>query len=387
VDNIIALRQERAAKIDRMQVIHDKAERENRDLNAAESREFDRIDAEMRRLTNLIDRTESMRDPSGGLRGDGLAGAQRASGADEFATMFADQFRAIGTGSAGAPTQLDYQGLWDRLAPHSVALQTGPTVVETDRTTISLPHLLSDMASGWVAESAAITAADPTLENIQVTPSKAAALTVVSRELADDSDPAILEIVSNKLMRSIGLTVDLGFFEGTGASNQPRGLKNTSGITNDVTTMTTNGSAFASLDPLLTAIGTLEQKNVDMSKVAIVMHGRSHAELLKLKDSQNRPLSVNILDGGKGYQSSVDGIPIYISNQISTTETQGSSNVASSVYVFDASQVLFVRAHSMRVEMSYDAFFGNDQVAIRAISRVGVAVPNPLAVYRLAGVL
>jgi HK97 family phage major capsid protein len=392
LSDVIEMRQERALKIAAARALHDKAAKANRDFTGPESREYDKMMAEIRTISARVDREESLNGftpNSGAARGlSGGGGSERGSHRlDEFAVRFADQFRAVGTGSAGAPTQLDYQGLFDRLAPHSVALQTGPTVVETDRTTISIPHLLSDMASGWFAENASITATDPTLENIQVTPTKAGAITVASRELADDSDPAILQIVADKLMRSVGLTIDLGFFEGSGSSSQPRGLKNTAGITNDTTTMTTNGTAFTNLDPLLTAIGTLEQKNVDMSKVAIVMHGRSHAELLKLKDSQNRYLSVNVLDGAKGYQSAVDGIPIYICNQLSTTETQGSSSLASSAYVFDASQVLFVRAHAMRVEMSYDAFFGNDQVAIRAVARVGVAVPNPLAVYRLAGIL
>jgi HK97 family phage major capsid protein len=386
-DNLIALKQERSGVIDKMRAIHDKAVAENRDLTARESRDFDRSEAEAKRLSDLIQREDRLRDVH--LRvvdGRDLA-ETRAGRGDEFAVKFADQFRAIGTGTTGAPTQLDYQGLWDRLAPQSVALQTGPTIVESERTTISLPHLTADMSSAWLAENGSISAADPTLETIQVTPSKAAALTVVSRELADDSDPAILQIVADKLTRSVGLTIDLGFFEGSGASNMPRGLKNTSGITNDTTTMTANGSTFSNLDPILTAIGVLEQKNVNMDKVAIVMHGRSYAELLKLKDSQNRYLSVNVLDGTQGYQRSIDGIPLYVSNQLSITETQGTSSAASSVYVYDASQVLFVRSHALRVEMSYDAFFGNDQVAVRAIARVGVSVPNPLAVYRLAGVL
>jgi len=237
-----------------------------------------------------------------------------------------------------------------------------------------------------VAENGTINESDPTGEQISVTPTKIAALTKFSRESAMDSNPAIADMVGKNLSRSIALGIDLGFFEGTGASNQPTGLKNTANITTDSTTTGTNGSAPTNLDFILKALGTLSQQNANMDRAVIVMHSRTWAELTQLKDSQNRYL-LNAVQTGGAPARSIDGVPVFLSNQLSTTETQGTGTTCSSVYAYDASQIIVVKAHDMRLEASQDAYFSTDEIGIRCIARVGFAVPNPKAVVRVSGVL
>jgi HK97 family phage major capsid protein len=400
VDNIIALKQERTAKIAEMQAIHDKAEAESRDLNAAESRKFDRIDAEVRRISANVDRQESLRNLSqpGGrseMRGSGLAGgSHRFGGASdrevrdlEFNTMLAGELRdlASGTTGFGGMFPIDYQPyVWDRLAPHAVALKTNPTVITTDKHSITLPALTADAAAAWVAENGAISETDPTAQTITVTPTKVAALTKFSREAADDSNPEVAALVMQNLARSIGLAIDLGFYYGSGSSNQPTGLASTAGITTQF--MGTNGAAPTNLDFLLTALSTLEQNNADMSKAVIVLHARTMNELFQLKDTQNRYLLESVSAGGQTVRS-IEGVPIFTSNQFPLNETRGTGTTCSSAFAYDASQCLFVKAHDVRLEATKDAYFSNDQIGIRCIGRVGIAVPNPLAVVRVAGIL
>jgi HK97 family phage major capsid protein len=52
-----------------------------------------------------------------------------------------------------------------------------------------VPVVVADPAAAWVSEGAEITPADPTLQELLITPSKVAGLSVISREMADDSDP------------------------------------------------------------------------------------------------------------------------------------------------------------------------------------------------------
>lgn len=383
----IKIKQERAAALKRAEELHKTAATEKRDLTAAERRDFERALAEAQQCAGQLERDAEIRAALGhaGRGGDGMA----TGGTDgEMRAWFANEFRDMASGSfGGALVPLDYQSkIWDRLVPMAVALKTGPTIISTDRKTISLPALTADAASGWVAEAGTISETDPTGQTITVTPQKVAALSKVSREFADDSNPGVVDMLLANLQRSIALSVDLGFFQGTGTSNQPTGLANTAGITVDSTTMGANGSAPTNLDFILSNLGVLNGANVDMSKVVIVMHSRTWTELTKLKDSQNRYL-LNAVQNGNAPAYSIDGVPVFISNQLSTTETQGTSNAASSVYLYDASQVIVVRRETMRLETTKDAFFSTDQIGVRAISRVGFAVPNPASVVRIKGVL
>jgi HK97 family phage major capsid protein len=389
-DKTKTLKAERARVINELRTIVEAAEAGNggrgRPLTRDERSKLDTFNGEIESLTEKIESREVIaRSVLAQERATGMLGDGRDA---EFRAWFANELRDFSTsGFGGALVPLDYQEVvWDRLRPASVFFQTNPTVINTERHQISLPSLTADSAASWVAEAGAIGETDPTGVTITVTPSKVAALTKFSRESADDSNPGVTEVIMRNLMQSIGLAVDKAAFEGTGASNQPTGLKNTSGIVLDNTTMTTNGSTFASLDPILSALSTLEGNNADMSKAVIVMHSRSWGELLKIKATTGQYLLESV-QAGNAAARSIDGVPVFVSNQLSTTETQGSSNTASSVYVFDASQVIAVRREGLRLEATKDAFFSNDQIGLRGIARIGFAVPNPLAVVRLAGVL
>jgi HK97 family phage major capsid protein len=385
--NHIEIKQKRAAALKRADELHKTAAAETRDLTAAERRDFDRALAEAQQCAGQLERDAEIRAALGhaGRGGDGMASGD--TGDAEMRAWFANEFRDMASGSSfgGGLVPLDYQSrIWDRLVPMAVALKTGPTIIETNSKTISLPHLTADAAAAWTGEAGTISETDPTGETRTVTPQKIAALTKVSREFADDSNPKVVDLLLQNLQRSIALGVDLAFYNGTGSSNQPTGLKNTSGITTQ--SMGANGAAPTNLDFLLTAITSVYANNGDSSSTVIVMNAHVWGELLALKDSQNRYL-LSSVQNGDAPQHAIDGVPVYVTNQLPQTETQGTSNVASSVYVYDAKQVIVVRRQDMRLETTNDAFFTTDQIGIRAISRVAFDVPNPLAVVRIAGVL
>jgi HK97 family phage major capsid protein len=396
LSDIIALRQERSQKIAAARAIHDKATSENRDFTAAESKAYDRALAEVRTLAARVEREEGLSDlgPSRGtargLSGRALPDTDNRGGVTdlEFHTALAGELRDLATGTSGFggifPT--DYQPyVFDRLAPHATFLTTNPTVVVTEKHSITLPAYTADAAAAWVAEAGAISETDPAAQTLTITPTKVAALTKISRESADDSNPALAELVMNNIARSVGLAIDLAGYWGTGASNQPTGIGNTAGITTQF--MGTNGAAPTNLDFLLTALATLESANADMSKVVLAMHPRTVNELFALKDSQNRYLMQSVSSGGSVARS-VDGIPIVTSTQFPTNEVRGTSGaVCSSVLAYDPSQVVFVKAHDVRLEATNSAYFANDQIGLRCIARVGIGIPNPAAVVRVAGIL
>jgi HK97 family phage major capsid protein len=310
----------------------------------------------------------------------------------EDATMgrwLATQVRALtesaGAGSFVVPDQF-LTRVWDRLAATAVALRSGMTVLETTSDTLHIPRLTADVAAAWTSEGGVISASDPTMSEIIATPRKLAAITVVSNELIDDSNPGILEIVQTNLVRALALKLDLAAYEGTGTAPEPRGLKNVAGIGS--VSLGANGATPTNLDPFADAIGVLAQANADAT--AVVMHPRSWQTLLKLKEQtagNNKPLLQESAGAGtSGVQRTLYGVPVYLTSQLSIAETQGTSTDCSSIYAYQADQAIIVRRADIRVEVDRSRLFNSDQSEIRAIGRFDLAIPNPTGIVRILGV-
>src|SRR5688500_10314757 len=70
----------------------------------------------------------------------------------------------------------------------SVAIQVS-TLVNTPSHTFRIPVVADDPNAAWTAEGAEIAPSDAVLDEEEVTPAKLAALSIISRELAEDSSP------------------------------------------------------------------------------------------------------------------------------------------------------------------------------------------------------
>ena len=104
----------------------------------------------------------------------------------------------------------------------SVAMQVA-TVVTTGSASYRIPMITADSTAGWFAEGAEITPSDATTNEIDVVPSKVAGLSIISRELANDSSPLAAQVVGQSLARDIARRIDAAFFANT-TSNGPSGL-------------------------------------------------------------------------------------------------------------------------------------------------------------------
>ena len=115
------------------------------------------------------------------------------------------------------------------LIEQSVAAQVS-TVVETGSHDFRVPVVSADPTAAWTAEGAEITASDPTITEVLVTPKKLAGLTVVSNELASDSSPAALQVVGDGLVRDLRRKIDAAYFAAATPTNGPAGVGTLSGV-------------------------------------------------------------------------------------------------------------------------------------------------------------
>ncbi len=75
-----------------------------------------------------------------------------------------------------------------------------------------------------------------------------------------------------------------------------------------------------------------------------------------------------------------------MSGQLSVTETQWTATNASSVYVYNANEVVYVRRKEIELELDRSRLFNSDQAELRARLRGDLLVPNPSAVVRVLGI-
>jgi HK97 family phage major capsid protein len=368
-----------------MTALSEVAVAERRDLTAAEVEEYGELEA---RYDGLKEEVERIDPPLTRALSTGLVPAPDYRAGEWLASELRVLSGGSGLGAAITPSQPATFAL-DHLAAQSVGLKSGFTVLSTDRDSLLIPHTLSDSTSSWTAEGAPINAADVNANTITATPKKLATYEIVSNEVINDAQPDVLAVVESRLLRGMANTLDLGFYEGSGASNQPSGLKTVLTAGQQVS-MGTNGAAPTNLDPWATAIAQLESSNANAN--AIVMHPRTWGELLKLKTdtaaSRNQPLLTEFAGSPTGgVTRALYGIPVYLSSQISTTETQGTGTTCSSSYVYEADRIYAVRRQDVTLEVDRSVLFASDQTAIRAISRWDIVVPDIAAGVRIVGIL
>lgn len=231
------------------------------------------------------------------------------------------------------------------------------TRISTQAHEFHVPIVSEDASAAWVAEGAAITPDEPVLDELVVTPAKVAALTVVSSELANDSNPSAQAMVGASLARSLAQQVDAAFF-GNLSSPAPAGLGSLT------LTPVDPGATWSSLDPIAEAISKIEEKGG--TATAICTTPAVALALSKLKDETGSLRPLLGVDATNGTARQALGLPIVVSPKVAAGVT----------WVLDASAVLSVIRADVTLATSIDAYFGSDSIGIRATCRVGFGFPN-----------
>lgn len=231
--------------------------------------------------------------------------------------------------------------------------------------TYRIPIVAVDPVAQWVAEGAEITPSDPTLQELIVTPSKVAGLTIVSTEMANDSDPAIATVIGDGLARDIASRIDQAAFAGL-AAPAAQGLTTLSGVQSYV-----NASAFGNLDFAAQAQSKLEQ--VGATCTAFVTSPATALALatVKIGTGYNSPLLGS--DPTAATSRSILGVPLYVSRFVA----------ADTLWAIDGSRVWAVMREDATIEADRSVFFTSDRVAVRAVCRVGFAFPHSAAVVKV----
>ncbi|QHC25959.1 phage major capsid protein [Streptomyces sp. GS7] len=247
----------------------------------------------------------------------------------------------------------------------SVALQVASTL-KTSSTKVHIPIVHTDAGASFVAEGEEIAPTDATLGELEVMPAKCAGLSIISSELAEDSDPDAQKLVGDGLARSIARILDQSFF-GSLPIPAPQGLEAVDGVgTVDA------GSKFANLDAFQEAINRAE--DVGATITAFAANPADALTLAKLKQAKDSNVPLLGSDPTTPTRRTVLGVPLYVSNAVT----------AGTVWGIPRDRVMVVMRRNVTLDVSKHARFTSDQVAIKATLRAAHAFPHPAAIQRVS---
>lgn len=246
----------------------------------------------------------------------------------------------------------------------SVAYLTG-TKILTKSHDYRIPILAADVTGGAVAEGAEIAPSDADLDELVVTPAKFAGLTIISRELADDSNPSATDQIGRSIARMIANHVDNALFNAL-ASPNPSGFASLAGISTVAAPVT-----YANLDPFEEAISKSEAAG---GRITSWVTGAATAlEIAKLKDATGSNKALLNPDLTADGRRTILGRPIIVSPYVP----------ADTVYGISKDDFLVVTREDTRLDVDRSAYFSSDRVAVRGTMRVAFGMPVAAAHVRI----
>jgi HK97 family phage major capsid protein/HK97 family phage prohead protease len=291
---------------------------------------------------------------------------------------------AAATGGNLVATELLASSFIEVLRNKALIMNLGPTVLSGLTGNVAIPRQNSATATYWVTEGTAITEAEATFDQVTLTPRQLGALSEYSRLALQQATPGIEALVRNDLARVMALGVDAAAINGSGASGQPKGILNQSGIGS--VAMGTNGSAFLAsstttgtgIDQLIDLEKLLDVANALDGSLSYLTNAKGVAAMKKLKDQYGDYIWGNSAEDLTGATAgSINGYRVARSNQVPSNLVKGTSGAVCSAVLFgDFSQLVIGMWGGLEILPNpYDSTaYTKGAVRIRAMQTVDIAV-------------
>lgn len=232
----------------------------------------------------------------------------------------------VGTSTAGGhtvSTDLLAADFIDLLRNRLMVMRMGAQLLSGLMGNIAIPRQTSGATAYWVAESGSPTESQQAFDQVTMSPKTVGAFSDISRKLLLQSSLDIEAFVRNDLARVLALAIDLAAISGTGASNQPTGILNTSGI-GDVAGGT-NGAApdWADIIELWSDIAVA---NADTGNVGILTNAKVVGKLMGTEKATGTAQFVCPSFPDADGMTNFGGLRVGVSNQVPSNLTKGTSS-------------------------------------------------------------
>ena len=226
-----------------------------------------------------------------------------------------------------------------------------------------IPKQTGASTAYWIAEGDSLTDSNATYASVRLEPKHVGALTGLSRQLIQQSNPAIEHLVRDDFAAVVSLAVDKALLHGTAVAKQPVGILNVSGI---------QTASLATLDwaAIVAMLEKLGLENVTPN--AIVTHAKAATALqTTLKDSVAG--AEYLMQGGR-----VADLPAYVTNQL---DAKTGSPATGRVIAGDFSQLVIGEWGATEILANpYAAgYYEKGDVQLRILHTMDAVVRNPKA--------
>lgn len=251
------------------------------------------------------------------------------------------------------------------LQTESVAARIGLFKTGLSGDKMRFPVVTADPSAAWVDEGEEIPVSNATLDEVDVPFKKVAGLTIISRELAEDSSPSAADEIGRGLVRDIARKVDIAMFRDAGAK-APAGLAQLKGYT-----QVEAPADLADLDPYISA--RFRAAAVGAELAAYVLSPADAEALALVKESSTSAKRLLTESAGLPGSLAIDGIPVVTSPAL----TDGIS------WAIPKDSLRVGVRQDAQVDVDHSAFFTSDRVAVRGTMRVAFGFGHPKAVVQI----
>ena len=262
--SLAQIRESRAAKVGNMRNLLATAESEKRSLNAGEQTQFDSLkteitgleaqearaqfleDAERRSLGTPVDKPTAALESrislvdaiNAQVENRSLNGAlaefnqeQKRNGTVGRGvlvpqSLFEQRAQIVGNDTLGgylAPTDHRVDQYIGLLRNSMVVQSLGARILPDLRGDVAIPRQTGASTAQWIAEGSALTDSGLTFGSIRMSPKHVGSICELSRQILQQSSPAIEQLVRDDFVQVVGLAVDKAMIHGNGTT-EPEGL-------------------------------------------------------------------------------------------------------------------------------------------------------------------
>ena len=266
---------------------------------------------------------------------------------------------------------LDASNFVDILRPQLKSAQLGVRTVSGLVGDYAVPRKTSGMTNTWVGDSGASTESSAVFDKVVSKPKMLVSETQLFELALKQMTPDAQFLAMDDMIKARAVELDRVVFWGSGSSNQPSGVANTSGV--NVISLGINGLAIArdNLIDLMSALGATDA-NVDNAK--FVSNYKVKAALMKLKT-----------DAGSGIFVWDEFKDMFqITNNIPSNLTKGTGTNLSGVIFGDFSDVCITEwgVPELIVDQYTLAKYGKVNIYMRQATDVLVRRPGSFSVIK-----
>lgn len=225
----------------------------------------------------------------------------------------------VGTATAGGnlvATEVLGSSFIDLLVNELSVMRMGATMLTDLQGNVAIPRATGGATAYWVAENGAVTESQQAYDQVALTPKTVGAFVDYSRRLLLQSSIAVEAFVRMDIARQIALGIDLAALNGSGSSNQPRGVLNTVGI----------GSVAGGTNGLAPTWDHIVQLETAVANANAPDGNRGYCTNTKVRGQLKRTQKFSGTNGQEIWQGGeLNGYPAHVSNQVPSTLTKGTA--------------------------------------------------------------